>query len=287
MPYTLTYFGDVALPDAMQDEDFSTGQVGGTLVDSIGGRFNYFGSTTRLPRSQQFTHRGLYVGEVIYRVTDEGDFRVIDNGAYRSTAVSKLADLQGKTDDLKAMIGQWAQLWRSRISDGVETWKQCRLLQVRHVEDVDKANAVSEIECAFETLHIAWRAAEITSEVKNPAAGTTTWLNIANGGTLPVRDAILTVTSLVTTTTSVRLYSVVAGVDFTWAGSLAAGQTLTIDAGTLTATIGDTDEYANLTFNAGHTIDDWILLPLGQALFYVSVTGSNATVTLSHYDQFV
>lgn len=47
MPYSLVRFGEVPLPDAMQDEDFSTGQVGNSLVDSIGGRFNYFGSTTR------------------------------------------------------------------------------------------------------------------------------------------------------------------------------------------------------------------------------------------------
>jgi len=285
MPYTLTKFGNTPLPDTMQEEDFSTGAVSTGLVGSIGASFNYFGSNTRYPRAQQFRHRGKYVGRVLYRITDDGAYRTMDSGGYRTTAPSAVADLAGKVDDLKGKLGQWDVLWRKRIADGVLTWKECRLLRVDHVEKLENANVVSDISSIFETLDVGWKAATATSRSKTTVDGVTNSLSIPNAGTVPIRDAVFTVTRLTGTITSVTLTG--PSMDFTWTGSLGSGAALVVDGGDHTILAGGVDAYDDLVFNAGHTIDDWLLLPRGQSTIYVTVTGGTSTINMTTYDQFI
>jgi hypothetical protein len=285
MPYTLVHFGTTPLPDTMQEEDFSTGVVSSGLVGSIGASFNYFGSNTRYPRAQQFPHRGRYVGRVLYRITDDGAYRLTDNGNYRTTAPSAIADLAGKVDDLKAKLGQWDVLWRKRISDGVLTWKECRLLRVDHVENIENANVVSDITSIFETLDVGWRADTVTSVTRTPADISTAYLPIAVAGTAPVRDAILTITRITGTVTSVDVTG--PGIDFTWTGSLGVGDVLVIDSGDKTILDDGVDAYNGLVFNAGHTIDDWLLLPRGRSEFQVTPVGGRVSTNITFYDQFI
>lgn len=284
MTHTLTYFDDTPLPDAVPEDNLSTGLTQSSLLDSLGGGYNYFGTTQRLPRSQQFTHKGKYVGEVLYRVTSSGDYRVTDDGTYRVTAPSKAADLAGKVDDIKAKIGSWGQVWRKRIADGVLTWKQSRLLQVIHEETVENADVVSEVECVFETLDVGWRSAAAVTTSVGATNGIPAALNVQNSGSIPVRDAILRVARTSGTITQVTITGV--GIDITWTGSIGASQTLTIDAGKQTILRSTTDQYSGFTLNVGHTVDDWLPLVVGANIFLVTVTGGNATVSVEHYDQW-
>jgi len=269
----------------MQEEDFSTGSVSSGLVGSIGASFNYFGSNTRYPRAQQFRHRGKYVGRLLIRTTDSGAYRVMDSGGFRTTAPSAVADLQGQVDDLKAKLGQWDVLWRKRIADGVLTWKDCRLLRVDHVEKIENANVVSDISSIFETLDVGWRAETAVSRSKTPASGVTATLNMPVAGMMPVRDAVFTVTRVTGTLTSVHVTGT--DIDFTWTGSLGSGDALVMDGGDHTILADGVDQYNNLVFNEGHTIDDWLLLPLGQTILYVTVTGGTSTVNMTFHDQWI
>ena len=284
MPYTLTRFLEIPLPDAMPTDDLSTGKVPNGIVPSIGSVFNYFGSTQQFSQHHEINHSGKYVGGVVYRVTVDGNERVTVDGSYRVTAESRAADLNGKVDDLKAQIGKWGVLWRKRLPDGQMTWKSCRLLQVRNVETVADADVVSKVDSLFETMEVAWRSEDTVSHAVSVSAGVTNGLVIDNGGSLLVRDAVLTVACTSGTITSVTVTGV--GIDLTWAGSIANGQTLTLDAGEQTVLIGTTDQYAGLTLNAGHTSDLWLPLTPGTNVLMVGVVGGNATVTMEHDDQW-
>lgn len=284
MPYTLTHFGATLLPDAMPEDDLSTGMVDSSLVDSIGAAFNYFGSAQRLPRKQQILHKGKFAGEVLYRVTDNGDYRVTSSGDYRVTAASRAADLAGKVSDLKAKIGQWDQLWRRRTADDELTWKQCRLLQVKHTETVDNADVVSEVESIFETLQVGWRSAAATTTSGSVTADITRPLIVPNAGSMLVRDAILRVARTSGTITQVHVTG--PGIDITWTGSIGASQTLVIDAGAQTVLIGTTEQYSGLVLNAGHTSDEWLPLNVGNVTLLVSLTGGNGTVSVEHYNRW-
>lgn len=284
MPYRLLRFKSVPLPYAMPKDDLSTAKVESSLRDSIGGVYNYFGSNRRFPRRQQFRHKGLYVGEVAYRVTSDGHYRITSDGEYRTTAANKLKDLEGKTNDLKAEIGNWGELWRERLSDGQLTYKWCRLLDVKHVEEVDNANVVSDVESEYETDDVAWRSEEVVTSSVNAVAGTAASLLVPNAGSIEIADAILQVTCTSGTITQIDVTG--SGVDLTWVGSLASGQTLSVDSGDQTVPQGSGEEYDGLTFNAGHTSEEWLPLARGINLFQITVTGGNATVTMGHNDKW-
>lgn len=268
----------------MPTDDLSTGQVESGLRDSIGGVYNYFGEDRRLPRRHTFRHVGKYVGEIVYRVTSDGSYRVTSDGSYRTTAASRLANLQGQTDDLKAEIGEWGELWRERLIDGQLTYKWCRLLGVRHEESVENAHVVSEVESEYETADVAWRSEDVSTVSVNAVAGTMIGFVTSNIGAIDVKDALLRVACTSGTITQINLVG--NGIDLTWAGSLATNQTLIIDSGEQTVPVGSSDEYDGLTLNAGHTIDEWLLLTRGMNSFVVTLTGGNATVTMEHNNQW-
>jgi hypothetical protein len=284
MPYLLTAFDAVPLPRAMPVDDLSTGPVESTLQNSIGGVYDYAGSARRLPKRHEFTHKGIYEGQEgalrVRRVTPQGDVRVTPQGDTRIIESTTFANLQAQTDDLKAKIGVRGQLWRQRINDNVLQWKRCRLLQVQHVEEVEQAGVVSEVESRFETLQVGWKAvnATLTNDV-TPAS-----LNVFNSGLLPVFDGILRVTHTSGTITQVRITG--SGVDITWNGSLGAGQILTIDSGAQTVTVGAADAYSGFVLGAPHSSPYWLPLNPGLNGFTVTVTGGVANLQFEHYDQF-
>ena len=284
MPYTLTEFDSVPLPIAMPEDDLSTGTVDSSLQDSIGGVYNYFGSAQRLPRRHQFSHRGKYEGDVAYRITDTNYFRVTDSGLVRVTATAAIADLHGKVNDIKGKIGVLGILWRRRLADDELTWKQCRLLKVNHVEVIENANMVSEVESIYETSDVGWRSENAVVTSESAADGVGEALNVPNGGTIPVHDVILSVERTSGTITAVTIVG--AGIDITWTGSIAAGETLTIDSGLQTVQVEDDDEYSGFVLGAGHTVEGWLPLTLGANVLTVTVTGGNADVSVEHFDQW-
>jgi hypothetical protein len=292
MPHQLIAIDETPLPFAMPEDDLSTGDVESGLVDSIGSAYNYWGASAHYPRKQNFTHRGLYEGDIDYRITSAGDFRVTSTGDYRVTSAgdyrvtsaSKMADLRRKVDALKVKIGQWSKVWRKSYPDGTLTYKYCRLLHVEHLEDVEKAGVVAELQSNFETLDVGWRSASADVVTVTIAAGGSETLLVYNRGRYPVIDGILRITCTSGTITTVTIFG--PQIDITWTGVLASGQALIIDSGSQIAPIGATDAYTGLTFGVGHTSAEWLPLAVGLAPLTVGIVGGAATVTLEHVDRW-
>jgi hypothetical protein len=211
-------------------------------------------------------------GEI--RLNKTGDTRVINNKPAWNLAV--------QTDALKAQIGNRGPLYRRRFHDNARQWKTCRLLEVRHVETVDQANAVSEVESAYETAMNGWHDATATTASRSAANGITRALLVNNSGLLTVQDAILNVARTSGTITSVRVTGV--GIDITWIGSIGAGETLVIDDGLQTVTKAGVDQYAG--FSLGASVNNWLPLPVGTTTLFVTVTGGNVTVTATYFNQW-
>lgn len=284
MTHTLTYFEHIPLPDAMPEDDLSTGMVESALKNSIGGVYDYFGDAQRLPRRQQFVHKGKYEGEIVVRVTSDGDTRVTSDGDTRVATASKIADLHGKVDDLKSLIGVRGQLWRRRLADDQLTWKLCRLLQVNHVEVVENAGAVSEVQSVYESQDAAWKGSTAITTSVNAIDSVPIGMNVQNGGAVPIKDAILRVQRTSGTITQVTVTGV--GVDLTWTGSIGESQSLEVDDGEQTIVIDDTDQYDGLALGVSHTVETWLPLSVGANILLVTVVGGNATVSVEHYNQW-
>ena len=91
MPYLITDFEGVPLPPAMTDDDLGVGKTDASLLDSIGGVFDYWQGATRYPRKRTFRHKGKYEahsGLGLSRITTDGDLRFTRTGEVRVSALS-------------------------------------------------------------------------------------------------------------------------------------------------------------------------------------------------------
>jgi hypothetical protein len=293
MPYQYTDFIGVALPQAMTEDDLSTGAAASSLIAGVGGgTFDLWGNTRRWPTAHQFHHRGKYegaaAGDVVERVTPEEIERFTPEGDMRVVQTIPLLELQLKTDALKALIGQRGALWRRRFFDGQRTWKTCRLLQVNHIETVEEAGMVSMVESAYETAMNGWHAQSASVVSQALSAGVAAVITFTNNGLLPVYDGTIKVDRTGAAITQVRVTG--AGLDLTWAGTIPTAQSLTIDAGAQTVQLAPTaggaatDAYSGFTLGAA--VSDWLPIVPGVQSISVTVTGGPANLTVSYYPQW-
>jgi hypothetical protein len=109
---------------------------------------------------------------------------------------------------------------------------------------------------------------------------------LTNEGNAPVTNIILTITAVGTPITSLRLQSGLA--DWTWAGSVAVGQTLTINVGAWSITNHTTPAYSGLTRNAGQLQSAWLtLMPGSNNLTVTREGGANSTFLASYNDSWM
>lgn len=282
MAYALVRFGDIDLPENMVEDDLSTGTVDSSLLDSVGGVFDSVGTRRRLPRRQTIDHTGQYVGETTYWVDEAGN-RLVDEAGNYLIFGNATQMLQAKLDALKALRGTRAQLWRRRDQDGILHWKWARLLSVTHTQGQERAAAVAIVTGRFETSVAEWHAATETITSVSVAAATPTGLTVNVGGEATVYDANLRVARTAGTITGVAIVG--PGIDLTWAGSIGAGQTLTIDCEASTVRVNAADAYLGLSLGGGHTARGWLVFTPGANPLVVTLTGGAATVAVNLYDQ--
>lgn len=285
MPYRLHTFDGVVLPDRVPEDDLSTGMSETSLLDSVGGVVDYYGSRAHLARRQSITLRGLYAGESSYFVDDLGNFLVDDLGNFLIDG-SALQVLQAQVDAIKAKTGARGALVRLREQDSSEQWKTARLLGVSHRQTVADALTVALLDCTFETAMAAWRAPTATATSVSAAAATPTGLTPDVAGDVTVDDTVLTITRTSGTITQISVTCPDLGVDLTLVTSIGASESVIVDCGAQTIRRGSTDIYSGLTRNAGHTARGWLPLAPGSNPYVVTCTGGAATVAFSHYNQF-
>lgn len=253
-----------------------------TLLDSIGGAFDWIGDARKNGRKQAISPMGVFVGETDFIVDENGNFLVDESGnfiiwgdAEQTVQASVVALLEKK--------GVTGQLWRKRLKDDVRQWKTARLLAVPWPRVWEDHALKAELTCQFETNMEFWRSETATTTSDSASDGVALYLPVNNAGQV-VDDAIITITRTSGTITAVSLSGT--GIDLDWTGSLGDGDVLTIDCGKQTVKKNSADAYSGFSLGAVHTLAGWLQLNPGSNTFLATVTGGNATVSIEHFDQF-
>lgn len=284
MPYRYTTFDGANLPEYLPEDDLSSGAVASTLIESLGGVFDFLGSLRVLPKRQQIRYRGKYVGgDNTHWVDEVGDDVVDEVGDFVILGADYTADLRDQVDSLKVKVGVYGQLIRQREEDGLNQFKYARLLSVQHVRTVADLDRVAAIEATFEAPGTPWKKSSSTTTTVSLAAGSNA-VAVTNNGVEEVRDAVLTVTA--TSNITNLVVQLGSNQKFTFSGTIAAGTALVIDTGKLTVRNNGVDAYNSFTLNATHTVDGWLVLASGTNNLTVTVTGGPGSVAVVHYDQW-
>lgn len=283
MSYQYTAFDDVALPLYNHEQSHDPMPSEPTLLDSVGGAFDWVGTGRRKGRKQLINLRGIYFGATEYLVDETGDVITDESGEYLA-AGNGVEMLQAQVTALREKKGVKGTLWRTRLDDDVLEWKTARLLSISWPRKWEDHAIIGELSCQFETRMEFWHAATATTAFTNVASGTTVPLLVANSGE-QIDDATITFARTTGTITAVSLVCAELGISLSWTGSLGASETLTIDCDAQTVKENTTDAYSGFSLS-GHTAAGWLPIPQGSYVFYATSTGGNANVTISYYNQY-
>lgn len=283
MAYRYIEFDGVLLPTANFEQQHDTAPIESDLQDSVGSVYDYRGAARKAARKQTISLRGIYWGETGYMVDEAGN-PIVDEAGNYLIAGDAVNMLRAQVDALRAKRGARGPLWRVRISDGARQWLTARLLQIAWQRTRPDMAVRAELSCLFESAMTAWRAETGTGVTASAAAATPTGLLVQNGGDVAVADAVLSVARTSGTITAVRVQG--PGIDWTWTGSIGAGQTLTLDCGAQIMRVGSANAYSGWVRGVGHTADGMLPLGVGDTILTVTLTGGGGDVTLTHYNQF-
>ena len=278
MSYHLYSFNSVLLPAKMAEDDLSAPLVDSPVVGLLGQAYDVWEAARKMPQRHTIQHVGMYVGDGIELATAAGQ-GIVTEADDRIITGNEGQAVRLQVDALKAQIGVQGTLYRVRESDSVLQWKTARLLAARHRQAVQDIT-VATVESVYESTMRAWRgASQQTLAITYVGRG---YGMVENNGDLPIDNAIITIAA---TTAISYINAATTGVNWTWVGSLTAGQTLTIDCGAATILRGSTDVYSGLTLNASHTALSWLPLAVGGNGLWFSGDGE-ATITVKWYEQF-
>lgn len=285
MPYRYTTFDGVNLPKYRPEDDLGVGSVSSTLLDSLGGVFDYTGGTRRLPKRHNIAYRGKYVGDADTLWVDESGIEYVDeNGNNYTIGADYIGNLREQRDSIMAKIGVWGVLIRRREEDSLEQYKLAHLLDAKYIRTVEDVNRVANIEIAIEAPGTPWKRTTPTTTSDSLATGANT-LAVTVSGTEQVRDAVITITA-VSNITAVTI-TLGSNTSFTFSGTLLAGNDLVIDTGALTVQNDGVDAYSSFALGGSHTADGWLVLESGTNNLSIAVTGGPGTISIEHYDQWM
>ena len=196
-------------------------------------------------------------------------------------------DVKTSVNNFFGLLGQRKKLWRKQEDDGAYQWKYARLVRCQWDRDVSQsqhAEVISEFEAAG-----YWKSATATDST---ATGTGPYiLDPVGGGEAPVYDAVFTLQAATSPITSVSMADEASSIDWTWTGSVAAGQSLTIDCGAFSVQNNGVNAYSSFVLNNDHASDYWCaILPGTDNEFTVTLTVSAPGLHLSEiewYDSWV
>lgn len=284
MAYVITEFDGMPLRLFDARQQIQTATMDSTLFDNVGGSFDRLGALRQLGRRMQFEVQGTLMGD-LYEIADEAGNVTEDEDDNIQIAGSVANNLRSQWLGLTSRVGVRGSLWRERLDAPADReWITARLLGVSWPRTVEQRTVRAEVTLRFESAMAAWRAASLTTAQISATDAIFTGLTVNNGGGVPVMDAVLTVTRTSGTLTQVNLEG--AGINLQWTGSVGASRALTVDAGARTVRVTGVDAYSGWTLLSGHTARGWFPLEPGTNFFAVTVTGGNATVSLSHYNQW-
>ena len=166
MAWVYWTFNGAMLPRYNAVADLSTPTLAGSIVPSLGGLYDYVGSSDRtMTAVHQCEVTGIFAGAGFSDIFDPGLWAT-ETGQFVVTAASQGsrpilfidqgAQAEGEYNLLKAQLGKRGSLV---IRDPVaQTFKsrQARLLRVRRIQEQKHSTLLIECSCLFETLTTDW-----------------------------------------------------------------------------------------------------------------------------------
>lgn len=283
MPVQITHFDDVRLMEYNPQQDHSPNAAASAFIDSIGGFFDRYGDDDARPQRQTIPVTGLVWGEDTF-MTDSDDGTFVDDGSDSWIVGDGPTMLRSGVTALRDKVRKLGTLWRLRL-DGttVREWKTARFLRMSQPQTVQDRVFKAHVTCEFETDMTNWHAEEAVTFSGSMAAGVDTDLVVDNPGAT-VNDAILTVTRTSGTITNLFFACAELGIVLSWIGSLGAGDVLVIDEGAHTVLKNGANAY--IQFSILGSVKGWMPIQAGSYTFLVQVTGGDATVEVSFFNQF-
>lgn len=108
---------------------------------------------------------------------------------------------------------------------------------------------------------------------------------IENRGNTTQDEITLTITAGATSISNIRIRC--GDCDWTYGGTVAAGDSLVVNTATMTITNDGDDAYNDLTLNAGHIIAPWLVFETGEQLVTINFSGNagyDADIVFDFYD---
>lgn len=250
MAYSYTAFGNITLPTYNRESDLSPVQAMTRFVQTAGGVFDADGSGRSLRR---YPHS-----------------LTIDAIVSESTAVAQRTAL----DALRAAVGLRTYLYRVADNDGTIHRAVCRLAALTVMRSYSE-HGYQPVTLQFQQLS-AWEGSlhSYSWSLSSPSTKTVTV-----DGNLPVVDVIFTITAGAGALTNPILTG--GGMDVRYTGTIAIGNALVIDCGTLSVLNDGVDGYSGFTLGANHVIEPWCELAPGETDLTLTVSGTTTGATWS------
>ena len=261
-------------------------------LHAFGGEPTEFANGVLLPTGQSVDGLGAEVPSDVAATAGGSHFAygsgIVPLGVHRINHRGiYFADVETSVNNFFGLLGQRKKLWRKQEDDGDYQWKYARLLRCHWDRDVSQSQH-AEIISEFEATGY-WKSA---TAIDSTATGTGPYiLEPVGGGNAPVYGALLTFTADDAELSAVRMVDEASGIDWTWAGSVAYGTSLTIDCGAFSVQNNGVDAYSTFVLNNDHASDYWCaILPGTDNEFTVTLTVSAPGLHLSEiewYDSWV
>ena len=256
----LTAFDGVNLPLAAMEAGLQgDDRLDGMVTVAGGGLYRAFGTDRSPAKPPVLTHKAKITGATLHAMQD-----ILD----------PILAKQGKSGTLTMTMG-----------DATSRTRTAELLPVEYEVTYQTRQAIP-VDLRFQCISIGWKGTahnDTTTLDTSPKS-----ITVANGGNRRVTDAIITVSVPGGGTPMTGLNIYVAGISYiSFSGTIAAGTSLVIDCGALTALNNGADAWSGIIRNAtDHKIDDLLRLEAGNNSVVVSHTdvGTNSTVNFAYSD---
>lgn len=269
--YRLITFGTTTLEYYNQVDGIGSGETP-TQFQALpeGGALDLFGSQQKHPGVVEYT-------------------KSLRLQAATKTALTNLylglLQLRGKRD----------MLYRKTVGSNLTHWKYARLVQVNASRDFDQAKfkLIQDVDLRFEAQEAFWHGTAVgwtldsgyyfdaglsldtgnsQTLVTSPKTFTLTLGSASDAGRAPTRAIIMTINPGNATMSNITITRT-GGESILFSGSLAAGELLVIDTGSMQVTKSGVDAYSSLTFTPTADLATWFSLMPGANAMSVSWTG--------------
>ncbi|MFA4973456.1 MAG: carbohydrate binding domain-containing protein [bacterium] len=209
-----------------------------------------------------------------------------------------LEEMQAKADALNALLGKRSKLWRDHGAGLSLQWIYARCVEVTGELSPRDQQYWAEYTLVFETDAGPWYGRDWTQT--HTLARTSTTIVCRNDGNAHVTAVTMTfdpgavdITDLGVAHNVVEDSVAVPGLtNWYWSGTISVGETLIVDSGDSTVTVGPpgsdlTDGYQYMEITPSlHKVQEFVHLVPGYNNFVISRTGGDATATVevSYYE---